>query len=182
MVTFFTRLPFLVLGPIFFFIFNTLATLLSWARQLGMNDRGRNYGLIYYPISLLVLVLMFSFGYVPRSVCGMAFFSMGYGDGLAALIGKKFGKRTISEISGRKTYVGSLTMFLVSVVVFAGFSLFYGLEWLNSPEGIMLVLCSGAVATLLEAMTPWGLDNLTVPIGSAIFIQMMSKAMSLNAE
>jgi phytol kinase len=182
MVTFFTRLPFLVLGPIFFIIFNGLATFLSWAAALGMNDRGRNYGLIYFPISLLVLVLMFSFGYIPQSICGMGFFSMGYGDGFAAIIGKMFGTRTISEISGRKTCAGSLAMFAVSVMVFAGFSVFYGLRWLNSPRGIILIVVNGAIATLLEAMTPCGLDNLTVPIGTTISIHLMSKAMLLNPE
>jgi phytol kinase len=125
---------------------------------------------------------MFSFGYVPKSICGMGFFSMGYGDGFAAIIGKRFGKGTISEISGRKTYAGSLAMFIVSVIVFAVFSVFYGLAWLNSPKGVMLILFNGAVATVLEAATPWGLDNLTVPIGTAISIQMMSQAMSLNPE
>jgi hypothetical protein len=43
-----------------------------------MRDRKHNYGLIYFPISLLGFVVLWRFGCVPQYIVTMGFFAMGY--------------------------------------------------------------------------------------------------------
>jgi phytol kinase len=175
MVTYLTNIWALLLGPIFFIIVNSLATFLDWAKFFGMTERTRNFGLIYFPISLMILALLMHAGILPAHIAGMSFFVMGYGDGLAGVIGRKFGKQIIKGVTGTKTYVGSATMFLVSVCVITLFSIGYSLFWIESRAGWVLIVVSAAMATLFEALTPWGLDNVTVPIGTAIVLRGLEK-------
>jgi phytol kinase len=143
--------------PIFFIVFNTLVTLRDWPNLVGIPHRKRNSGLIYFPISMLCLVLLWLLGFVPKHIARMGFFAMGYGHALAALAGKRFSRKTLTRVTVRKTYVGSLTMF-------AGLSAWDQLHWISSPAGITVILLAGFAAAALEAVTPWGMDNLSVPI------------------
>lgn len=168
LATYMTDFRYQLVGPIFFIIVNSLATFLGWARLLGMNDKTRNYGLIYFPISLLILVCCVEFSIIPKYAAGIGVLVMGYGDGLAALVGKKFGQGQIHSITGKKTYAGSTAMFLSTVVIICAFSVYYRLNSIETVSGFAYTLAVAALATLLEMATPFGLDNLTVPIGTAV--------------
>jgi phytol kinase len=161
--------------PAIFVVFNGAATFLNWTRLLGMNDRGRNYGLIYFPLSLLVLIFCTQYRLIDEWANGIGFFMMGYGDGFAALAGKAFGRARIHRVAGQRTVVGSVTMFLICIVVCAGFSVGFDLGWLESASGIAAVIITAGAATLFEMLTPWGLDNITVPIGGAFVAQFMGQ-------
>lgn len=111
-VQFFTSLSFAVTGPILFIILNSLFTFLDWGKSLGMDDKRRNYGLIYFPVTLLLLVILQYQGVVSTLVCSIAVFVMGYGDGLAALVGSKWGKKKLPVPGMIKSWAGTLTMLL----------------------------------------------------------------------
>jgi phytol kinase len=70
-------------------------------------------------------------------------------------------------IGRSKTLEGTAAMFIVSLIVTGILSLL----WLPSLPGIpallALVLLSSAVATAAELLTPWGIDNITVPVITA---------------
>lgn len=133
----------------------------------------RNWGMVYYPLSVVLLIVLADFGFGDRLCVGCALIGMGYGDGLAALVGMRFGKHRLgSSESGvksegsskrsRKTVEGSLTMFLV---VFVSFML---LNVLIGGSGFGPTFWFGFIAalasTFAEAYTPSGLDNVTVPL------------------
>jgi dolichol kinase len=42
-----------------------------------------------------------------------------------------------------------------------------------APTAIGAALLVAAVTTVLEAVTPWGLDNLTVPITSGVLLWLL---------
>ena len=163
-ISLFTTLSYALVGPIFFIISNSLFTFLDWGRFIGMNDRKRNYGLIYFPVTLLLLVVLQYQGVLPSIACTIGVLVMGYGDGLAALIGRKWGKRKLNIPSGGKTWLGTFVMFLVSFLV-----TFIGLLMTSLPLGsvVGVSLLVGAVSAFVEAITPLGLDNLTVPLLAA---------------
>jgi phytol kinase len=163
-------------GPTFFIIFNAIATAYDLWRFVGMSDRKRNLGLVYYPLSLFFIVLLSQLSIIPRYCAGVGFFCMGYGDGFAALVGKAFGRK---RINGARTYVGSATMFVISVGVMIGFSVSYDRNWTGSIRGIGVVVAVATAATLLEALTPNGLDNISVPIGTALLLAYLEKLLSL---
>ena len=89
---------------------------------------------------------------------------MALGDGFAALIGRKFGKHPYQVWGEKKSIEGSLTMavisYAVTVVILLGVQ---GNHW----QIWVLAIAVALVATGLEAVSKIGIDNLTVPIGSA---------------
>ena len=89
---------------------------------------------------------------------------MTWGDGLAALVGQRYGEHPYQVWGEKKSWEGSLAMCLVSYIVCATILGFVQgatpSTWLVS--GIVAVL-----ATALEAVSKYGIDNLSVPIGAA---------------
>lgn len=130
----------------------------SMERGAGKGDLGT----VYYAISLLLLALI-SFGPLQNPVVGgVGIMIMGYGDGLAAVIGTRWPKRPYQLLGSEKTLSGSLTMlvasFLVTLVLLAA---------TGQPQVLIPAITLALLATVLEAITPLGLDNLTVPLVSA---------------
>ena len=86
---------------------------------------------------------------------------MAYGDSTAAFIGMRYGWRKI----GSKSLEGCVGMFLGSLfsmmIGMAYFSSLYMFRFIDQLVPIFLV---SIVVTLIEFISPSGLDNLTVPI------------------
>lgn len=120
------------------------------------DDEG--LGTVYYAISLTLLTAV-CFRYDIEYIGAMAILIMGYGDGLAALVGKRFPFLNFKRKYSRKSLGGSLTMLFISLLV-AFLVLFLSGHY--SPTAILAVALA---ATVLEAISPKGLDNLTVPLG-----------------
>jgi phytol kinase len=135
------------------------------------EQRSRNLGTIYFPIALLVNVLLTWAGSIPIWIGGLGIMIMGYGDGLASLVGERFGRRPIIIFGNRKSVAGTVTMFLASAAVSAVFILVFAdapSQGITAPTVAVAALTTAAAATLIELLTPFGLDNLTVPIITAL--------------
>lgn len=119
-------------------------------------------GTVYYAISLLILALI-TFGPLNNPVVGgVGILIMGYGDGLAAVVGTRWPKVPYKLLGSEKTLSGSLTMLMASFLVTLILLAATGQDLVLVPAITLAVL-----ATVLEAATPLGLDNLTVPLISA---------------
>ena len=162
---YFTSLGWAVVGPICFIVVNSLFTLFNWGKHIGLDDRKRNWGLVYFPVTLLLLVVGM-YGVVHPLEATIAVMVMGWGDGLAD--GRlEVGKKKIKTLN--KSYPGCLTMGIVSFVVTA-----LALASGSSLSTGMILLASflvGAVAMFVEAFTPWGLDNITVPLAVLLVLR-----------
>ncbi len=169
----FDTLVYALVGPVFFIIANTVAVFTGTADVLGIRDRRRNYGLIYYPISLFFLVAAGFMHLLPMWAAGIGVLTMGYADGFAAVAGKRWGRRSMSGTNGAKTVVGSLVMFIITALVVLGFSIGYRFDSLWSMAWWISLVAVAAAATCIEAFTPWGLDNLSVPLGTAIIAALV---------
>jgi phytol kinase len=125
-----------------------------------------NLGTVYFPISLLILVIL-TFGVTFNPLIGaIGILTLGYGDGLAAAIGSKWGKRKL--IYG-KSVEGSLTMFLATfIVTFTLLAFNFSL-----PIALSVGLVLAIFATLIELYTPKGLDNLTVPLLTSLIYYLI---------
>jgi len=87
-------------------------------------------------------------------------------DGLAALIGKKFGGKTAYKIFGdTKSIVGSLVFFAVSIGVM---SLFSTLS--QAPASSILLVWLPLILTIVENISRRGSDNITIPVISAVVL------------
>lgn len=84
-------------------------------------------------------------------------------DALAAIVGIKWGKRTSYQLlSHGKTMLGSLTFFYTSVFIFLGAYYFVAPE--NLPDIYLLLLVSPTILTILENISWYGSDNVSIPV------------------
>jgi phytol kinase len=146
-------------------LFGTIA-LLSYFFPLlpGIESVGRkSWGTFFYAISVGSLVAWFWPLGLPQ-FAALGILVMTWGDGLAALVGQRWGRHPYALWGMNKSIEGSLTMLLVSgsiaVIILATLPL---------PGGVTLgiAVAIATTATLLEAFSKLGLDNLTVPLGAA---------------
>ncbi|MFK0730021.1 MAG: diacylglycerol/polyprenol kinase family protein [Gloeotrichia echinulata HAB0833] len=144
----------------------SVVTLLSYRFPIlpSINSVGRqSLGTFFYSVSFGILVAYFWYLQQPQ-YAALGILVMTWGDGLAALIGQRFGKHKYKVFGGQKSWEGSLTMTLVSYIV--SNLIFLGVQG-NIWQTWVISLIVAVVATGLEAVSFLGIDNLTVPLGSA---------------
>ena len=130
----------------------------------GINSVGRqSWGTFFYAVSIGLLVAAFWPLQQPQ-YAALGVLMMTWGDGLAALIGQRYGRHQYYVWGVQKSWEGSGTMlgvcYLICSLIFLGV---YGNLW----QTWLLSLVVAFVATGLEAFSKLGIDNLTVPLGSA---------------
>lgn len=147
-------------------ILASVVTLLSYRFPIlpGINSVGRkSLGTFFYAVSIGVLVAWFWTINCPQ-YAALGILVMAWGDGLAAIIGQKFGKHPYKIWDNQKSWEGSGTMalmsFIVSCLIFLSVQ---GNNWQTWSVSLAIAL----LATILEAFSVYGIDNLTVPLGSA---------------
>ncbi|AFZ31991.1 phosphatidate cytidylyltransferase [Gloeocapsa sp. PCC 7428] len=144
----------------------SIVTLLSYKFPLlpGINSVGRqSLGTFFYAVSIGVLVAWFWSIEQPQ-YAALGILVMTWGDGLAALIGQRFGKHRYKLWGIQKSWEGSLAMGVVSYIVSS--LIFLSVQG-NIWQTWFISLVIAVVATSLEAFSKFGIDNLTVPLGSA---------------
>lgn len=170
-VFFFDSISYALVGPICFILVNSLFTFLDLGKSLGMDDRKRNYGLIYFPVSLLVLIILQYNHALSALAASIAALVMGYADGFAALAGTKWGAKKLPFGGSRKSYAGTIAMALISCIIALVALVFF--SSVGAGKAILLSLIIGLVASIVEAITPLGLDNLTVPLVVALITEVL---------
>ncbi|MEH2058910.1 MAG: diacylglycerol/polyprenol kinase family protein [Nostoc sp.] len=149
-------------------------TLLSYRLPIlpGINSVGRqSLGTFFYSVSFGILVAWFWYLQQPQ-YAALGILVMTWGDGLAALIGQRFGTHKYKVFETQKSWEGSLTMMLVSYLVC---SLILVATQGNSWQTWTISLIVAVIATALEAVSFLGIDNLTVPLGSAALAFYLSQ-------
>ncbi len=120
------------------------------------------WGEALFAVSVGLLALLTRDGWMYMA----ALLHMSLADGLAAIIGTQFGKRNRYTIFGHtKSIVGSAVFFLVSVSILGLYSM-----GTDTPIDPLMIGGIALVATALENLTAYGLDNITVPVWVAIVL------------
>ncbi len=127
----------------------------------AMEDVNRqSYGTIAYGLSITYLLIFLWPNNAAAVSAGVLV--MSFGDGLAGLIGPKLHSPDWTVFGQRKSIAGTLTMGLVGLIVLLLITTIS--ETFPDP---LLLIAIAALAVGLEQIGPWGIDNLTVPIGVA---------------
>lgn len=143
-------------------------------------------GTVYFALSITILFLAFwrtgspsDRGYI--AVAGTM--AMTWGDALAAIIGKAWGRHRYTIAGGTRSWEGSLAMFAASAVAMLlvlllvpGSALSPLAAPLGLPVAVSAALVAAALATAAEAISPIGTDNISVPLvsGAAIIATVTS--------
>ena len=129
---------------------------------MGQESTKRNWGLVQYPISIIILIMLRHFGVGDMVCVGCGVLGMGYGDGLASIVGMKVRSKKLPGKS-RKTVAGSITMACITFVVVFLLNIFYK-QGVEMTRLVLVSLLAGVCASFVEAYTPFGLDNISVPL------------------
>ena len=153
----------IIIPPITFIIVNYI----SYKKNLfkGMENDDNSIGTVLYPVSVLIMCIVIYFEpkfYLPF---GIGLFIMAFGDGLAPLVAKKIKSK---ELINDKTISGSLTVFVVSILVMLTFDLVFDISFKLYQYVIVAI-----ISTLLELIGTKGLDNLYIPLGVSIVVYLM---------
>lgn len=157
-------------------VFSAVA-LLSYRLPLlpGINGIGRkSLGTFFYAVSIGCSMVWFWPLHQPQ-YAAIGILIMTWGDGLAALVGQRFGAHPYQIWGEKKSWEGSLAMLLVSYGV--------SLAVLLAVQGPILATwivaaVTAAVATVLESASKYGIDNLTVPLGTAAICFWLQQLLS----
>jgi dolichol kinase len=130
---------------------------------------GHGMGLVYYSITWTILAYVFFDNMV---LIAIGILAMSYGDGFASIIGLRYGKKKYNVFGDEKSYVGSFAMFVFTYITIIVAILFYnyiGQSSINITLYVLVVITFiSLVVSLVEGITPKGLDNLTVPFTAVI--------------
>ena len=130
-----------------------------------MTEEGHHTGLILYAISFSLLALLFA--PMPH-VIASGVLPMAYGDSAAALVGQKLGRRKYRLVT-EKSLEGSCAMFTASLLSLVISGLYFSsLYSFSLGEKLLSFLAVSVVVTVVEALSPRGLDNIAVPLSGAL--------------
>ena len=143
-----------------------LATILAAVNQRtrllpGLESvNRRSYGTVAYGLSILLLLW---WGW-PRhaAVVVAAGLTMAFGDGLAGVLGPAYPSPNWSVLGQRKSLLGTVCVALVAT----------GAGWvlLGEQLSVSQLLVLGVVAAGLEQISVLGVDNLLLPLGTAVLL------------
>ncbi|MDO5860167.1 diacylglycerol/polyprenol kinase family protein [Methanobrevibacter sp.] len=138
----------------------------------SMTESGHALGLFFYSAIWTILLVIFG-NYIW--IVALAIVPLVYGDGFAALIGIKFGKVKFSIFGSTKSVEGSLAMFVVTTVMSVFVWMVFTSIGYNMPEfNIVNIILISAVATICEAFSYGGIDNLTVPALTSVLYYLVA--------
>lgn len=143
--------------PALFVLINALSYKFKIFKTIE-REKNDGFGTVYYAFSIL-LICVFTY-IIKNPLVGLpGILIMGYGDGFAAVIGKMIKSKEYRIGNSKKSIAGSMTMFgislIISMVIF---------KLLNFDYFVFKAIIVSIIATLLEAVSIKGLDNITVPV------------------
>ena len=171
---YFTKWYFACLGPFVFIFVNYFSVKYQIIKVMLRHESEKNnlkikkeYGTVYYAISLTILTI-YSWAKNRPDIGLCPFLSMSFGDGLACIIGGAIKSPYRIIFGSKKSLAGSLTMFLISYILFSIYFWFYN-DYFWIIKGYFMGLCS----MLLEAFSPYGTDNLIVPLCNLFVVSFL---------
>ena len=142
-----------------------------------VTESGHALGLFFYAGIWSILLFIFPIMIDPNLlwIVALAIVPLVYGDGFAALVGGKWGRVKYHVFGGEKSLEGSLAMLAVTAVLAVFVWMFYTALGYTLPEfNFWYILIISALATICEAVSYGGVDNLTVPAVTAILYNIIS--------
>jgi phytol kinase len=126
-------------------------------------------GEILYPVGILLCALL-----EPAPwVFSVAVLHLALADGIAAIVGVHYGHKTRYYIlSHGKSLVGSAAFLATSFLIFAAASFVVSDNGLPHVYGSFLL--AACALTLIENMSWYGLDDITVPVGAITLLTLLT--------
>lgn len=170
---FFTNVWFVALVPATFIVINYLSYKKDLIKVMERENKD-GLGTVYYAVALLVLVIV-SFGIFKQPALGLVpTLVMAYGDGLAAVIGKSIKSKKYKLGETKKSFAGSITMFIISTLLIGGYLwVTHSTVFWQTAHWPIVAALAGFTITALEAVSGKGWDNITVPVATLALLILL---------
>ena len=170
-VLWFGSLYWAILPPLAFVVINYLDYRFGLIQAMMSSNRS-NLGTVYFPISFAAILIVFwgnpTMPTTHPHLIVAALMPLTWGDALAAVVGERWGQRRYTVLGHTRSLEGSATMFIVSAL-----ATFLALGMLPLPVRVVVAIVTAFGATVAESISPWGIDNLTVPAVSALILALL---------
>lgn len=155
---FFTSYTLIIAAEVLFLIVVLLARKWGLLQALRAVSR-KSWGEIFFGTGVILLAL---FKPSPTAFF-VAMLHLGLADGLATIIGQRVKSRAYYVFGQRKTIFGTAAFALTSITIIAALAVFSDVAFTVSSFTLSLVVFPLAT-TLAENISPYGSDNLSVPL------------------
>ena len=129
-----------------------------------------------FPVSMILLAIFFK----NEILFASAMLQLGIADGLAAVIGTRYGRKTKFKVLGQtKSRHGTATFFICSAII-----LFWAISSLNPGVALaglgsaavtaMLSVVFASILTVAELTGIKGIDNISVPLLTALGLSLLT--------
>ena len=129
-----------------------------------------NLGTVYFPIAAAVVALIF---WDNQPILVAALMPLTWGDGLAPVIGRRYGSHEYTVFGHTRTIEGSAAFFAAGgLFTWLALWLKAGTPDLTPVEALLPAFVVIAATTVVEGVSIWGLDNITVTAVSIIILRI----------
>lgn len=163
---FFTNVWCALLVPASFVIINYLSYKKNLIKVMERDEQD-GLGTVYYAVALFILAFV-TFGILKKPELGLVpTLVMAYGDGLAAVIGKTIKSKKYKLSDTKKSFAGSVTMFVISTLLIGGYLwVAHSTVFWKTAHWPLIAGLMGFTITAIEAVSGKGWDNITVPLST----------------
>jgi phytol kinase len=141
---------------------------LHWFPWLWRVGR-RSWGQYLFPVGVIIAALLADSPWIFLA----AVLELGLADAAAALVGKRYGRGHFYKILGqKKSIIGSLAFFVVSLIVLGAVLLLSPLAPIQSVFATIILL--SAILMTVENLGVYGSDNLLLPVATVLLLNAIS--------
>ena len=162
-----------LIPPAAFVVINAIIHWTGAIKSLASDDKA-NLGTIYFPISFAALI--YFWWDMPVDLVA-AMMPLTWGDALAAVVGRRYGHYHYTIAGRTRSLEGSLVMWLGGwISTFLALLAMPYLAGLPPMSWLVALVYSGVVSlvcSIVEALTPWGMDNLSVPASATLVLWLL---------
>jgi dolichol kinase len=164
-----------LIPPATFVIINAISYWRGTFKAMESEERG-NLGTIYFPIAFGAVI--YYFWSMPVLMVA-AMMPLTWGDAMAAVFGRRYGHYHYTVGKSTRSVEGSLAMLFWSWIT-TSLALLVMPYLLGKPliNWMLALIYGGAVAlvcTVVEAFSPWGIDNLSIPAAAVLVLSLLRK-------
>ncbi len=168
-VLLFEHRTFAIIPPLAFVAINGFSYWRGTFKAMETGEKGQ-LGTVYFPISFVVLIWLL---WDRPHLLVASLMPMTWGDALAAVVGRRIGQRRYTVAGSTRSLEGSVVLFLISWAATLVPLMLLAPEPINPAAAVGTAAVTALGAVVVEAVSPWGIDNLTVPAVSALVLVWM---------
>lgn len=132
------------------------------------NIRHNTYGEVFLALAITTTALLTN----NKIFFAVAILMVALGDGMAAIIGTKFGQKWKYRVFNQtKTVIGSMTFWVVALCIL-GVGLLPAYSQISLSHYDLLLIAAPPLLAVVENVAVYGMDNLALPLATILILQI----------